>query len=224
MTGISNDVEGLRDAIRAVHDDIGAGLDISGDGSTGGRVVPIKSIEVTRLSPSTALAIATFNYVISNSPSAPGDTEFTDIRYEVTEMRVPVYRSITDENGSEVGYDADGLPAGRIMGCNSYTRTEGSTQSTYWSGRPISYQFSKTAVQIIVYGISNSPPSVDYVNANKKLNGASNTIGGITFSAGTLRLDGLKAERIVQYDGTDGTQSYRYVYAAYYTAAENFKH
>ena len=57
------------------------------------------------------------------------------------------------------------------------------------------------------------------MNANKKLNGANTTIGGITFSPGTLRLDGLKAERIVKFDPSDGTQSYKYVYAAYYTAA-----
>lgn len=196
--------------------DLGSGVLI------GGRTIPLKTVEVTRLGPTTALATATFNFIIINSPSAPGDTEFTDIRYSVTEMRVPVYRSTKDLDGVDQGYDADGLPAGDMIGCAPFTLTVSGSAGTYYDGRPTAYQFAKTAVQIIVYGISNTPPDVSYVTANKKLNGANNTIGGITFTPGQLRLDGLQAERIVQFDETNGTQSYKYVYAAYYTAAENF--
>lgn len=219
VTGITNDLAGLRDAISAVQADIGGGLLI------GGRVIPLKTVEVTRIGPTTALATATFNFIIINSPSAPNDTEFTDIRYSVTEMRVPVYRSTQDLDGADRGYDEDGLPAGDMIGCGKISITlEGKSEAEdFYTGRATAYQFAKTAVQIIVYGTSSSPPSVDYVLANKKLNGANNIIGGITFAPGQLRLDGLQAERIVQFNQSNGTQEYKYVYAAYYTAAENFK-
>ena len=132
---------GLRAAIDAVQADIGGGLLL------GGRTVPLKQVEVTRLSPTTALATATFNYILINAPSAPGDSEFTDIRYEVTEMRVPVYRSTVDADGTEVGFDADGLPAGDVIGCEDVSKTlEGGGSVTVWVGRPVATMFAKTAV------------------------------------------------------------------------------
>lgn len=229
MTGIANtassstdgtrdDVDpGLEEAIGSVSTALAEGVDV------GTRVIPLKSVTATRIGPDKALVVAEFRYTFLNAPSAPGDAEYTDIQYGVTDMRVPVYRTTNDTDGSDAGFDSDGLPAGKIEGCAFYTYTPaGGSAGVYYDGRPIATMFPKTAVQITVMGIDANPPSVAYVNANRKLNGGNVTIGGITFAAGTLRLDGLRSRRIVQY-ASDGTQTYRYVYQATYTAAENFK-
>lgn len=217
MTGITNDQAGLQSAISQVHTALSAGVDV------GDRVVPIKSVTARRTGPTQALCTATFNYTFLNTPSSPSDTEFTDIEYQVTSVRVPVYRGLSDADGAIAladQYDADGLPTGSIIGCTDYLIADDTT--VYADGTPIFYQFEKSAVRIVIYGESASAPSIDYVNAARHLNGANTTIAGITFAAGQLRLDGLSCRRVVKF-AADGTTSYKYVYAATYTAAKNFK-
>ena len=209
--GIANTQQGLQNAVAAVATALTAGVDV------GSRTVPLKSVTAKRLGPDKALVSAEFRYTFLNTPSAPGDTEFTDIRYQVTEMRVPVYRSTRTAALGTYSSDAQGLPAGDMIGCEPETAGVG----TVYAGRPVANMWAKTAVQIVVYGLDDDPPAVEYVTANKKVNGANNTIAGIVFAAGELRLDGIQCERIVQY-ATNGTTSYKYVYAATYTAAENF--
>ena len=187
VTDTTNNQQGLQDAIAAVATALSSGADV------GTRTVPLKAVTAKRISPSQVLCTAEFRYTFLNTPSAPGDTEFTDIEYSVTEMRVPVYRLSRTASSDTYSSDIDNLPAGDMIGCEEYTIAAG----TYYVGRPRANMWAKTAVQITVYGISDSPPSKDYVTANKKLNGANNVIGGITFAAGELRLDGLRSRRIV---------------------------
>jgi hypothetical protein len=174
--------------VAAVATALTAGVDV------GDRTVPLKAVTAKRLGPDKALCTAEFRYTFLNTPSAPGDTEFTDIEYGVTEMRVPVYRSTRTAASATFSSDADGLPAGDVNGCDEFPVA---AAGEYWIGRPYANMWAKTAVQITVYGISDDPPDRAYVTANKKLNGANNVIGGITFAAGELRLDGLRPKRIV---------------------------